>query len=139
MRYSVPSVSYSSVCNVLRQRNIPLIPTYRVYRLYDIYIISLSSSLLPPTSVPLCLSLTSPPLSLPPACLQVVLFTFTIPHKRAEFLFDSRILFESLFLVNFNPEMPLRQQVAYSIDDISSELDFVVKNVREGGREGKGE
>ena len=33
---SVPSASYSSVCNVLRQWNIPLIPTYRVYRLYDI-------------------------------------------------------------------------------------------------------
>ena len=35
MRESVPSASYSSVCNVLRQWNIPLIPTYRVYRLYD--------------------------------------------------------------------------------------------------------
>ena len=32
MRDSVPSASYSSVCNVLRQWNIPL----RVYRLYDI-------------------------------------------------------------------------------------------------------
>ena len=30
MRDSVPSGSYSSVCNVLRQWNIPLIPTYRV-------------------------------------------------------------------------------------------------------------
>ena len=38
MRDSVPSASYSSVCNVLRQWNILLIPTYRVYRLYDIYI-----------------------------------------------------------------------------------------------------
>ena len=37
MRDSVPSGSYSSVCNVLRQWNIPLIPTYRVYRLYDMY------------------------------------------------------------------------------------------------------
>ena len=35
MRDSVPSTSYSSVCNVLRQWNISLIPTYRVYRLYD--------------------------------------------------------------------------------------------------------
>ena len=35
MRDSVPSGSYSSVCNVLRQWNILLIPTYRVYRLYD--------------------------------------------------------------------------------------------------------
>ena len=34
---SVPSTRYSSVCNVLRQWNISLIPTYRVYRLYDIY------------------------------------------------------------------------------------------------------
>ena len=32
---SVPSASYSSVCNVLRQWSISLIPTYRVYRLYD--------------------------------------------------------------------------------------------------------
>ena len=36
MRDRVPSRRYSSVCNVLRQWNIPLIPTYRVYRLYDI-------------------------------------------------------------------------------------------------------
>ena len=35
MRDSVPSASYSSVCNVLRQWNILLIPTYRVYGLYD--------------------------------------------------------------------------------------------------------
>ena len=35
MRDSVPSARYSSVCNVLRQWNILLIPTYRVYRLYD--------------------------------------------------------------------------------------------------------
>ena len=30
MRDSVPSASYSSVCNVLRQWNIPLIPTYSI-------------------------------------------------------------------------------------------------------------
>ena len=35
MRDSVPSARYSSVCNVLRQWRISLIPTYRVYRLYD--------------------------------------------------------------------------------------------------------
>ena len=33
---SVPSARYSSVCNVLHQWRIWLIPTYRVYRLYDI-------------------------------------------------------------------------------------------------------
>ena len=38
MRDSVPSTRYSSVCNVLRQWNISLIPTYRVYRLYDMTI-----------------------------------------------------------------------------------------------------
>ena len=32
---SVPSVRYSSVCNVLRLWNISLIPTYRVYLHYD--------------------------------------------------------------------------------------------------------
>ena len=35
MRDSVPSARYSSVCNVLLQWSISLIPTYRVYRLYD--------------------------------------------------------------------------------------------------------
>ena len=35
MHDSLASASYSSVCNVLRQWNISLIPTYRVYRLYD--------------------------------------------------------------------------------------------------------
>ena len=39
MRDSVPSTRYSSVCNVLHEWNILLIPTYRVYRLYDNYII----------------------------------------------------------------------------------------------------
>ena len=32
---SLHSASYSSICNVLRQWNISLIPTYRVYRLYN--------------------------------------------------------------------------------------------------------
>ena len=44
MRDSVPSGSYSSVCNVLRQWNIPLIPTYRVYRLYDIMVFKMRDS-----------------------------------------------------------------------------------------------
>ena len=35
-RDSVPSERCFSVCNVLRQWRIWLIPTYRVYRLYDI-------------------------------------------------------------------------------------------------------
>ena len=40
MRDSVPSASYSSICNVLRQWSISLIPTYRVYRLYNIYTVN---------------------------------------------------------------------------------------------------
>ena len=35
MHDSVPSPSYSPVCNVLRQWKTSLIPTYRVSRLYD--------------------------------------------------------------------------------------------------------
>ena len=35
MRDSVPNARYSSVCNVLHQWRIWLIPTYRGYRLYD--------------------------------------------------------------------------------------------------------
>ena len=46
MRDSVPSVSYSSVCNVLRQWNISLIPTYRVYRLYDDSMIESTDSMI---------------------------------------------------------------------------------------------
>ena len=42
MRDSVPSVRYSSVCNVLHLWRISLIPTYWVYQLYDIYINMLS-------------------------------------------------------------------------------------------------
>ena len=42
---SVPSARYSSVCNVLRQWRIWLIPTYRVYRLYDIYYIIIFNGL----------------------------------------------------------------------------------------------
>ena len=38
MRDSVPSARYSSICNVLHQWSISLIPTYTVYLLYDIYI-----------------------------------------------------------------------------------------------------
>ena len=45
MRDSVPGTSYSSVCNVLRQWNISLIPTYRVYRLYDIVTICIHTIL----------------------------------------------------------------------------------------------
>ena len=40
-RDSVPSARYSSVCNVLRQWRIWLIPTYRVYQLYDMVMMSL--------------------------------------------------------------------------------------------------
>ena len=32
---SVPNARYSSVCNVLHQWSISLIPTYTVYQLYD--------------------------------------------------------------------------------------------------------
>ena len=35
MHDSVPSVRYSSICNVLHLWRTSLIPTYRVYRLYD--------------------------------------------------------------------------------------------------------
>ena len=38
MRDSVRSARYSSVCNVLCQWRIWLIPTYRVGRLYDIFL-----------------------------------------------------------------------------------------------------
>ena len=41
MRDSVPSARYSSVCNVLRQWSISLIPTYRVSMIifFDLYVV----------------------------------------------------------------------------------------------------
>ena len=57
------------------------------------------------------------------------MFTQTIPHKRAEFFFDSRIVFESLFIVNFTPETVLKTQTVYSIQQFSDELEFIAANV----------
>ena len=42
MRDSVPSASYSSVCNVLRQWNIPLIPTLQCLPLSTELLINLN-------------------------------------------------------------------------------------------------
>ena len=42
----VPNLSYSSVCNVLCQWSISLIPTYRVYRLYDFSVPSILSGVI---------------------------------------------------------------------------------------------
>ena len=44
MRDSVPSARYSSVCNVLLQWSISLIPTYRV-RVYGHYLIESTDSI----------------------------------------------------------------------------------------------
>ena len=60
---------------------------------------------------------------------QAVLFTETIVHKRGEFFFDSRIVFESVFVVDFDPESVLQQQTLYSIQDVAKELEFIATNV----------
>ena len=60
---------------------------------------------------------------------QVVIFTSTISHKRGEFFFDSRIVFESIFVVDFDPEMALRERTLYSIQEVSRELEFIATNV----------
>ena len=44
MHDSVPNARYSSVCNVLRQWSISLIPNYRVYRLYDYHRVDIIES-----------------------------------------------------------------------------------------------
>ncbi|CAI7993502.1 Mucolipin-1 [Geodia barretti] len=60
--------------------------------------------------------------------VQAVLFTETIVHKRGEFFFDSRIVFESVFVVDFDPESVLQQQTLYSIQDVAKELEFIATN-----------
>ena len=65
----------------------------------------------------------------PPPSLQAVLFTETIAHNRGEFFFDSRIVFESVFVVNFDPESVLQQQTLYSIQEVAQELEFIATNV----------
>ena len=50
---------------------------------------------------------------------------------RGEFFFDSRIVFESVFMMNFDPDAVLQQQTLYSIKDITAELEFIAANVRE--------
>lgn len=60
---------------------------------------------------------------------QVVLFTNTIAHKRGEFFFDSRIVFESLFIVDFDADTALQQRILYNINEVSREIDFIATNV----------
>ena len=39
-------------------------------------------------------------------------------------------MFESLFIVDFDPEAVLQQQTLYSIQQVSKELEFIADNVR---------
>ena len=64
-----------------------------------------------------------------PTSFQVILFTGTIAHKRGEFFFDSRVVFESLFKTNFDPETALQQRTLYSIEEVTREIDFIAYNV----------
>ena len=60
---------------------------------------------------------------------QVILFTETIAHMRGEFFFDTRIVFESAFITDFDPERVLQKQTLYSIQDVSAELELIALNV----------
>jgi len=55
----------------------------------------------------------------------VVLFTLTISHQRARFFFESRGVFENLFLKNFDPEQPRTTYTAYTIPDVLDEIDYI--------------
>ena len=62
----------------------------------------------------------------------MVLFTGTIPHKRAEFFYDSREVFENLFFINFTPEDassadgPARTTYSvFTSTDVLKELEYI--------------
>lgn len=61
--------------------------------------------------------------------VQLALFTGTIPYQRAEFFYDSREVFENLFLINFEPQEedgPARPTYcAYTSTDILNELEYL--------------
>ena len=57
------------------------------------------------------------------------LFTLTISHQRAKFFFESRGVFENLFLKNFDPEHPRTSYTAYTIPDVLDEIDYIATRV----------
>ena len=60
---------------------------------------------------------------------QVVLYTTTFPRRRAEFFYESRELFENLFLKDFDHTNPRDFYSAFNAEDILSQFNYVVYRV----------
>lgn len=59
--------------------------------------------------------------------MQVSIFTQTIPHQRAEFFFNSREVFENLFLGS--SATPRDIYTAFTIQDLFERFDHICHNV----------
>ena len=57
------------------------------------------------------------------------MFTLTIGHKRAQFFYESREVFENLFVEGFNSEKPRSTYTAYTIQDVLGEIDYIATRV----------
>ena len=60
---------------------------------------------------------------------QVVLYTTTFPRKRAEFFYESREVFENLFLKDFDQTNPRDFYSAFNAEDIRSQFNYTVNRV----------
>lgn len=63
--------------------------------------------------------------------LQVILFTTTLSHQRSDFFYNSRVIFESLFIQRFQNgvTMPRDTYTAYNIQDMYSEFEYISRQV----------
>lgn len=58
-----------------------------------------------------------------------MLYTTTFPRKRAEFFYESREIFENLFLKDFDQTNPRDFYSGFNAEDILSQFNYTVKRV----------
>lgn len=68
---------------------------------------------------------------LPIKFIQVVLFTLSLPYQRSKFFYDSRVVFESLFIRSFQDGIvePRDAYAAYNIQTIFSQFEHISSQV----------
>ena len=83
-----------------------------------------------PSNIPTCIVV---PCCMTPHtyALQVILFTFSISHQRSEFFYNSRIIFESLFIKHFQEGItePRDYYSSFSIQDMLKQVEYISKQV----------